>query len=88
MGRIMVNNKIGIKENLKVTDMKYGYTYRVTFNDGTTNDVLVCHDGYCILNIKSNERLIMSFDNNAVYVVDDDLIRNIEHVNIEVNITK
>lgn len=87
MGKMIINDKIGVKEKLKVTDMKYGYTYRITFNDGTIYNVLVCHDGYGSLNIKSNERLVISFNNKAVYVVNDDLIRNIEHINIEVNIT-
>lgn len=88
MSKMVVNNKIGMKEELSVIDMKPGHTYRVTFNDGNVKDVLVCHaDGWRI-DIASNEKLIVCFENSVACVVDSDLINHIEHINVEVNIAK
>lgn len=88
MGKIVVNNKIGIKEELSVMDMVPGHTYQVTFNDGTISNVLVCYIDSWHVNVEDCERLVVSFDNSAAYVIDNNFISHIEHINIEVNITK
>lgn len=88
MSKMIVNNKIGTKEVLSVTDMEPGHTYRVTFNDGNVKDVLVCHADSWHIDIENNEKLIVCFENSVACIIDSDLVNHIEHINVEVNIAK
>lgn len=88
MSKMVVNNKIGMQEELSVIDMKPGHTYKVTFSDGSVNNVLACRTDGWHIDIANNERLIVCFENSMAYVVDSGYISHIEHINVEVEITK
>lgn len=88
MSKMIVNNKTDMKEELSVIDMKPGHTYKVTFNDGSVKNVLVCHTDGWHIDIASNERLVVCFENSMGLVIDSDYVNHIEHISVEVNITK
>lgn len=52
------------------------------------NNVLECRTDGWHIDIANNERLIVCFKNSMAYVVDSGYISHIEHINVEVNITK